>query len=146
MKEKGELDELYINSFHKAEMIIKGTKKLEDFSDNIDTLEKSIISDVDKNQLLKELGTLRNDLDKLQKIVSEDKIELLRKGQFELRDYMNKTMDNLGFLTDERKKTLQQQIDDIKDEVKYVRKRADEKITIKDEFAGAWNNNKISQR
>lgn len=34
--------------------------------------------------------------------------------------------------------TLQNQIDLLRDDLTYVKKRADEKITIKDEFSGAW--------
>jgi len=36
------------------------------------------------------------------------------------------------------RETLLTQIDFLRDDLTYVKKRADEKITIKDEFSGAW--------
>ena len=53
-------------------------------------------------------------------------------------DFIKQKFEEIDFLTDERKITLQIQINDLKEELKYIRNRANEKITIKDEFAGAW--------
>lgn len=42
------------------------------------------------------------------------------------------------FISEERKEGLQTQIDLLREDLTYVKRRADEKITIKDEFSGAW--------
>jgi len=52
--------------------------------------------------------------------------------------YNRSIKENDIFISQERKYSLQTQIDYVRDELKYLKNRADEKITIKDEFKGAW--------
>ncbi|MBD3190851.1 MAG: hypothetical protein GF308_09420, partial [Candidatus Heimdallarchaeota archaeon] len=71
--------------------------------------------------------------------ISAEERQFLKRRITDVHELFDQTIKERDFFIDEeRKEGLQKQIENLKEEISYVRKRADEKITLKDEFAGFW--------
>ncbi len=92
-----------------------------------ESLEKLLVLDKTINELVKATEQGRSEREALRKEFFNTQRSI--EDTFRKRDYLE---------VKGHRETLQSQINDLKKETSYIRKRADEKITIKDEFSGAW--------
>ena len=95
----------------------------------------------ERNESLDEMKSLEQTIKELVNSVEDAKTEreALKEEFSGTRKSIEETFRKRDYLEVKgHKESLQTQIDLLRDDLTYVKKRADEKITIKDEFSGAW--------
>jgi len=143
-RKSAEIDSYYtkvIDSFIRKKAI---DKKLSEVQEKLKDTEQAIKDQPDSSEkeiLLAKLQSLEKTIQDLDGGVETAKIEreALKKEFISTRRSIEDTFRKRDYLEVKgHRETLQTQIDLLKDDLTYVKKRADEKITIKDEFSGAW--------
>jgi len=144
LEREGRIQERYVLEFNELLKELNINKQIEVVKDEINESKAIIINQPqseERQEYLERIQSLEVKMEKLFGSIEDGSKErdALRDEFLGTRKSIEETFQKRDYFEVKgQRENLQTQIDFIKGEVAYVKQRADEKITIKDEFAGAW--------